>query len=104
MAGMTEGGRLTMSGMTEGKRVGESMFEQEKDGSEESRRPVVRSLSLYPWAFFVENHDTEWAPSHSSMPGGMLLLIASRPPLQNPWVFSEDGRKKPEAFGRMPHP
>lgn len=80
------------------------MFEQEKDGSEESRRPFVRSLSLYPWAFFVENHDTEWAPSHSSMPGGMVLLIASRPPLQSPWVFSEDGRKKLEAFGRMPHP
>ena len=79
------------------------MFEQEKDGSEEPEtgRPEPK---LVPLGFFVENQDTEWAPSHSSMPGGMLLLIASRPPLQSPWVFSEDGRKKSEAFGRMPHP
>ena len=93
-----------MSGMTEGKRVGEPMLEQEKDGSEESQRPFVRIPSLYPWGFFIENQDTEWAPSHSAMPGGVLLLIASRPPLQNPWVFSEDGRTQPEAFGRVPHP
>lgn len=80
------------------------MFTQEKDGSEESQRPFVRSPSLSPWAFFIETQDTEWETSHSAMPGGLLLLIASRPPLSNPWVFSEDGRKQPAAFGRMPHP
>ena len=49
MSGMPEGekGGNDTSGMTEGKRVGEPMLEQEKDGSEESQRPFVRSLSLY---------------------------------------------------------
>lgn len=82
MSGMPEGekGGNDTSGMTEGKRVGEPMLEQEKDGSEESQRPFVRIPSLYSLAFFIENQDTEWAPSHSAMPGGVLLLIASRPP------------------------